>query len=39
MRKLRHPNIIQFEEVFETPDQLHVVMEFAPGYELFDVKF
>jgi calcium/calmodulin-dependent protein kinase I len=36
MRQLRHPNIIQFEEVFETPDQLIVVMEFAPGYELFD---
>lgn len=36
MRQLRHPNIIQFEEVFESPDQLFVVMEFAPGYELFD---
>ncbi|CAM9110303.1 unnamed protein product, partial [Ectocarpus fasciculatus] len=36
MRQLRHPNIVQFEEVFESPDQLFVVMEYAPGYELFD---
>ena len=37
MRRLRHPNIIQFVEVFETADQLMVVMEYAPGKELFDV--
>mmetsp|Transcript_3564 Transcript_3564/g.5547 ORF Transcript_3564/g.5547 Transcript_3564/m.5547 type:complete len:880 (+) Transcript_3564:126-2765(+) len=37
MRRLRHPNIIQFVEVYETPDQLMVVMEYAPGRELFDV--
>lgn len=36
MRQLRHPHIVQFEEVFESPDQLFVVMEYAPGYELFD---
>jgi serine/threonine protein kinase len=36
MRQLRHPSIVQFEEVFESPDQLFVVMEHAPGYELFD---
>lgn len=37
MRKLRHPNIIQFVDVFETVDKLMVIMEFAPGKELFDV--
>lgn len=37
MRRLRHPNIIQFVEVFETPETLMVVMEYAPGRELFDV--
>mmetsp|Transcript_7380 Transcript_7380/g.12421 ORF Transcript_7380/g.12421 Transcript_7380/m.12421 type:complete len:993 (-) Transcript_7380:289-3267(-) len=37
MRRLRHPNIIQFVEVFENNDQLMVVMEYAPGDELFDV--
>lgn len=38
MRRLRHPNIIQFVEVFETPETLMVVMEYAPGRELFDVS-
>lgn len=37
MRRLRHPNIIQFVDVFETPDQLMMVMEYCPGDELFDV--
>lgn len=36
MSKLHHPNIIEFVEVFETDDHLYVVMEFAPGRELFD---
>jgi serine/threonine protein kinase len=38
MRRLQHPNIIQFVEVFETPESLMVVMEYAPGRELFDVR-
>ena len=38
MRRLRHPNVIQFVEVYETEDQLLVVMEYAPGKELFDVS-
>lgn len=38
MRRLRHVNIIQFVEVFESPDYLMVVMEYAPGTELFDVR-
>jgi len=37
MRRLRHPHIIQFIEVFETPEKLMMVMEYAPGPELFDV--
>ena len=37
MRRLRHPNIIQFVEVFEDEEQLQVVMELCPGDELFDV--
>ena len=37
MRRLRHPNIIQFVDVFETADQLMMVMEYCPGDELLDV--
>ena len=38
MRRLRHPNIIQFVEVYENSESLMVVMEYAPGQELFDVS-
>ena len=37
MKRLRHPNIIQFVDVFETSEQLLLVLEYAPGKELFDV--
>ena len=37
MRRLKHPNIIQFVDVFETSDQLMMIMEYCPGDELFDV--
>jgi serine/threonine protein kinase len=37
MKGLHHPNIIQFVHVYETESQLLVVMEYAPGKELFDV--
>ena len=37
MRSLRHPNIIRLEEVYETDDHLMLVMELAPGDELFDL--
>jgi serine/threonine protein kinase len=37
MRRLKHPNIIQFVDVFETSDQLMMVMEYCQGNELFDV--
>lgn len=37
MRRLHHPNIIQFIEVFESQDDFMIVMEYCPGQELFDV--
>jgi len=36
MKKLQHPNIIQLMEVIDTPDTLYLVLENAPGGELFD---
>jgi serine/threonine protein kinase len=37
MKHLKHPNIVQFIEFFETPDEFYMVLEFCPGKELFDV--
>lgn len=37
MKRLNHPNIIQFVEVYEDADHLMMVMEYCPGQELFDV--
>jgi hypothetical protein len=37
MRRLNHPNIIQFIEVYEDSDHLMMVMDYCPGQELFDV--
>lgn len=37
MKRLRHPNIVQFIEFFETPDEFFMVLEYCPGKELFDV--
>jgi hypothetical protein len=37
MKRLHHPNIIQFVDVFEDADHLMMIMEFCPGQELFDV--
>ena len=31
-----HPNIIQFQEVFLTPEYLAIVSEYAPGGDLVD---
>lgn len=33
---LKHPNIVQFKEVFLTPTHLAIVMEYAAGGELFE---
>lgn len=38
MKGLHHPNIIQFVHVYQNDSQLLVVMEYAPGKELFDVN-
>lgn len=37
MKRLHHPNIIQFVDVFEDADHLMMIMEYCPGQELFDV--
>eukprot|EP01031_Cornospumella_fuschlensis_P039621 gene39621-48235_t len=37
MRRLDHPSIIRFVEVYEDADHLMMVMEYCPGQELFDV--
>lgn len=31
-----HPNIVQFKEVFLTPQHLAIVMEFAAGGDMFE---
>lgn len=35
MRKVRHPNIIQLYEVFETDEEIYIINEFAEKGELF----
>ncbi|XP_006814102.1 LOW QUALITY PROTEIN: serine/threonine-protein kinase H1 homolog [Saccoglossus kowalevskii] len=36
LRRVRHTNIVQLVEVFETPERVYMVMELATGGELFD---
>lgn len=36
LRRIRHTNIIQLMEVFETSERVYMVMELATGGELFD---
>uniref|UniRef100_A0A0G4FJM3 non-specific serine/threonine protein kinase n=1 Tax=Chromera velia CCMP2878 TaxID=1169474 RepID=A0A0G4FJM3_9ALVE len=36
LKMIRHPHIIQLYEIIETPRQLYLIMEYAPGGELFD---
>jgi len=36
MRQVRHPNIILVNEIYETAQQLFLVMEMASGGELFN---
>ncbi|CAD8125703.1 unnamed protein product [Paramecium sonneborni] len=37
LKKLRHPNIIQIYEIVQTVHSLYLIMEYAPGGELFEV--
>jgi len=36
LQTVKHPNIIELKEVFETNNMLYIVTEFATGGELFD---
>jgi len=37
MKMLKHPNIVEFYEFFQTTDQVFVVMELVTGGELLDI--
>jgi serine/threonine protein kinase len=36
MRLVNHPHIVRMEDVFETPEKIHIVMDLVDGGELFD---
>jgi len=36
LKLIRHPHIIQLYEIIETPKQLYLITEYAPGGELFN---
>ena len=36
LKQARHPYIIQLYEIFETPKEIYLIMEYAVGGELFD---
>lgn len=36
LKDLKHPNVIELEDVFETADRIFIVMEMMSGGELFD---
>lgn len=36
MKKLQHKNIVQLYDIYETSNELFLVLEFIPGGELFD---
>ena len=36
MRKLEHSNIIKLHEVFESPNNIHIILEYLNGGELFE---
>jgi serine/threonine-protein kinase NIM1 len=35
MERLHHPNIIRLYEAIETPNEIYIVTEYAPGGELY----
>lgn len=37
MRSIRHPNIVDTLDIFNSPSQLHIVLEYMAGGELFDI--
>lgn len=36
LRKIRHPNVLQLYEIFESDSNVHLVIEYLQGKELFD---
>lgn len=36
MKLLKHPNLIRLIDVLENPLEITIVMEYAPGGDLFD---
>ncbi|KAM3822268.1 serine/threonine-protein kinase DCLK3 isoform 1-T1 [Vipera latastei] len=36
IKSLSHPNIVSLIEVFETEEEIHLIMEYVPGGDLFD---
>ena len=36
LRKIRHPNVLQLYEIFESDNNIHLILEHLNGQELFD---
>jgi serine/threonine protein kinase len=36
LRKIRHPNVLQMYEIFESENNVHLILEHLNGKELFD---
>ena len=36
LRKIRHPNVLQLYEIFESENNIHLILEHLNGKELFD---
>lgn len=37
MRSIRHPNIVNTLDIFDSPSHLHIVLDYMAGGELFDI--